>query len=268
MTAYIEQLATNGYCVIPQVFSAEEVSQALNLLLNWEKKVPLAPNVPFLNRDQFAIYNLQNKEHFFLKLLFKSADIEDALKHFLNDPWYKPIAADEPNYILRGYTGRSSNVSLPLHIDSMIPYLSTQLISLQLSIILEDQDEQNGCTLVVPGSHLSGEYVSQEALGQAIPVPSQAGDAVIWDSRLWHGALANHSERTRWAMIATFARWWVKQSFNITGNLPTHIFNELTDSQKAVMGFCSIPFNNESEGIDMKVGYEALHQQSVSAFKR
>jgi ectoine hydroxylase-related dioxygenase (phytanoyl-CoA dioxygenase family) len=267
MTDFIAQIETNGYCVMPDVFSAEEVKRALELVKAWETKTAdsLAANVPYLNQNQAVVYNLQNKDIYFLQLLFGSADVHYTLRHFLNDRWYKPIPADDPNYILRGFVSRSSQDSMPLHIDSMVPYQGAHVISMQASIILEDQDEENGCTLVVPGSHQSGEYVTQEAMQNAIPLRSQAGDVVLWDSRLWHGALANHSTRTRWALIATFARWWLKQSFNITDGLPTEIFNALTDSQKAMLGYCSVPFLNESEGIDMKLGYEALHRQSVSA---
>ena len=270
MKTCIEQIETKGYYLIPGVFSQGDMERALRLVTEWETKAAasLATNVPYLNQNQSMVYNLQNKDMYFLQLLFGSTVVHDTLKHYLNDIWYKPIPPDEPNYILRGYIARSSKDSLPMHIDSLVPYQSSEVFSMQFSIILEDQDEENGCTLVVPGSHKSGEYVSQEAVHDAVPIHSQAGDVVIWDSRLWHGALANHSQRSRWALIATFTRWWVKQSFNFTEALPTPIFKQLTDSQKAMLGFCSVPFVDEFEGIDMKVGYDALHRQSVSAFKR
>jgi len=37
--------------------------------------------------------------------------------------------------------------------------------------------------------------------------------------RAWHKA-----ERSRWSLIATFARWWVKQNFDITGTLPQTVY--------------------------------------------
>ena len=59
-------------------------------------------------------------------------------------------------------------------------------------------------------------------------------------------------------LIATFARWWIKQLFNITGTLPQSIYGRLTDQQKAVMGFCSIPHDDERSGINLKQGYDSL----------
>lgn len=129
---------------------------------------------------------------------------------------------------------------------------------MQCALILEDMDEANGATLVVPGSHKSGEYANQTALKDARAVEAKAGDVMLWDSRLWHGASANQSDSTRWTLTATFSRWWIKQSFKIPENLPREIYDMLTDEQKATLGFCSIAYNDESEGIDLRRGYEAL----------
>lgn len=267
MNDYIAQIDEQGYCILPGVFQAEEMQRARQLVLEWEARMAssLASNVPYLNQNQSVVYSLQNKDLFFAQLLFGATEAHRILKHYLNDPWYRQIPAEDPNYILRGYIARSSQDSLPLHIDSLMPYQSPVSFSMQFSIILEDQDEENGCTVVIPGSHKSGAYAPQEAWSEAVPIPSRCGDVVIWDSRLWHGALANHSPRTRWAMIASFTRWWIKQSFNFTASLPPQIYDALTDSQKAMLGYCSVPFLNESEGIDMKTGYDALHRQSATA---
>jgi hypothetical protein len=260
MEEVIKQIETKGYCRIQQVYRPEEIGRALELVREWRRKTEssLSNNVPYLNRNQPMVYNLQNKDYYFLEFIFASTIIQRTLMHFLNDVWYKQISQTEPNYILRSYLARSSNVALPLHIDSFVPYTGDQVVSMQVAIALEDQDESNGCTVFVPGSHKSGQYVEQGSLKDAVPVELKAGDVSIWDSRTWHGAVANNSSRTRWAVIATFSRWWLKQAFNITQNLPQEIYKKLTDSQKAILGFCSIPYDNESEGIDMKRGYDSL----------
>ena len=132
---------------------------------------------------------------------------------------------------------------------------------MQCAILLEDQTLENGCTVLVPGSHLSDEYVPQEAFEEAIPVQGRAGDLVFWDSRIWHGARANQTGGTRWSIIGTFCRWWIKQAFDIPGNVPQEIYDQWTDRQKAVLGFCSVPYEDETFGIDMKRSYELLPQK-------
>jgi ectoine hydroxylase-related dioxygenase (phytanoyl-CoA dioxygenase family) len=228
-----------------------------------QSKALISKEVPYLNTNQPNIYNLQNKDFFFLEALFMPKEIEAILKHFLNDKWFKQIPQEYPNYILRSFGARSSNTALPLHIDSFIPYAGENAIAMQYAIALEDQSEENGCTVVVPRSHQSAEYATSEALRDAITIEPRAGDVVMWDSRLWHGTTANTTSGTRWAMIATFTRWWVKQHFNITDNLPQSNYEKLTDSQKAILGFCSIPYNTEYEGIDLKRGYDKLLSRAI-----
>ncbi len=259
MERYVERVERVGYCVMRGCFAVEQAAGLRELIQRHHDTnlVQVSDQVPFLNRDQPMVYNLQAKDRRYLDLLFGVPVLHRLMQHFLNDEWYRPIPADEPNYILRSYLARSSAGRLPIHIDSFVPYGGSHVFIMQASFILEDQTEENGCTIVVPGSHLKEEYAGQE-LDDAVPIEARAGAIVIWDSRLWHGALENTSGSTRWALIATFQRWWLKQAFNITGTLPQDIYASLSPPQKAVLGFCSVPFDTEADGIDMKRGYELL----------
>jgi ectoine hydroxylase-related dioxygenase (phytanoyl-CoA dioxygenase family) len=80
----------------------------------------------------------------------------------------------------------------------------------------------------------------------------------MWDSRVWHGTHENVAGTSRWALIATFSRWWMKQAMDIPKSLPQEIYAQLTDRQKALMGFCSIPPVDESRRINTKCGYDFL----------
>lgn len=264
--AAIEQ---DGYCYVPQAFSPDQVAKALELVRHWFDKTVAeqSERMPFLNRDQPMVYNLQSKDLFFTRLVLGNQLIEAILLHFLNDRWFSSIPADAPNYILRSFLARSSNHQMPLHIDSFVPYTGSHIYIMQCSIALEDQTEKNGCTVLFPKSHLSGEYCRQEDFPKAIPVQARAGDLVFWDSRIWHGARANTSGGSRWAVIATFCRWWIKQAFDIPGNLPQSIYDALTDREKAILGYCSVPYDNEFYGIDMKRGYSLLPKE-VKDYRR
>ncbi len=266
---HIEELTTKGYCIIPQVFSQEQIDKALELTKQTfeDTKSKQSDRMPFLNRNQPMVYNLQAKHPFFTDLIFSLPFLEEILKHFLNDRWFTSLPEGDPNYILRSYLARSSGHRMPMHIDSLVPYTGPEVFVMQAAIILEDQDEESGCTVVVPGSHLSGEYTNQESFETAVPLRSKAGDLAMWDSRLWHGALENTSGRTRWSMIATFQRWWLKQAFDIPGNLPQEIYDGLTNAQRSILGYTSVPYDDETCGIDMKRNYEQL-PKNVADYRR
>ena len=256
----IEKVDQDGYCSIPQVYKPEQVQKTLELSIYWHEqtKEELADDLPSLAKNDPFVWNPQNKDIYFLEMMFYSPLVEEILKHFLNDRWFKQIPPDRPNYILRNLLARSSDKVLPMHIDSLVPYAGPYPFVMQVSMLLEDQNEENGCTVVVPGSHKSCEYADQSAFDIGVPLVGEAGDVFIWDSRIWHGTRENKTGRTRWALIATYARWWLKQMFYITETLPQDIYDQLTDSQKAVLGFCSIPHRSEMEGVDMKRGYDSL----------
>lgn len=256
----IEQIETVGYTHLKGVYDKSTMEEALRRIkAQFEAtKDSQSDHVPFLNIGQPTVYNLQNKDMFFLEILFGSGLVEGILKRFLNDEWFKQIPKEDPSYVIRSYISRSTNTVTPMHIDSFIPYLGERPYIMQYAIILEAQNEKNGATVVVPKTHKSGEYATQESFADAISIESEVGDVVMWDSRLWHGTTANNTDGTRWSIIATFCRWWMKQHWNIPMNLPQEIYEQLTDSQKAVMGFCSMSHNDETEGIDLKCGYDSL----------
>ena len=211
---------------------------------------------PARDTDDKVIYNLQNKDKFFIDILTEPF-IKGVLMEKLNDPYYRFLPPDVPNYILSYYNARSSGHKLDLHIDTYIPSHGEWTWAMQVAFILDDQTEANGCTTVVPGSHLSGRYTDRD-LENVVSLTPRAGDLVMWDSRLWHGTLANASKGSRWSLIATFTMWWVKQNMDMTRSLPDQIYRQLTQEQKAMLGFCSIPPKDEMGRINTKCGYDAL----------
>lgn len=257
---WIHEIKTRGYCRIPGVYSAGQVKNWLELTRYWYEKSKdnVSANLSALTKNDLYLWNPHYKDVNFLKMFFEPEVLRQIMMYFLNDQWFKAIPADHPNYILQNLMGRSSDKKLSMHIDSFIPYLGDHVTMVQAAVILEEQTADNGCTVVIPGSHLSGKYADQASFDHAVPVLSEPGDLIIWDSRTWHGTLPNNTDGTRWSIIAAFSRWWIKQMFNYTDNLPQHIYDQLSDNEKAIVGFCSLSYNDETEGIDRKRGYDTL----------
>ncbi|AYQ86930.1 MAG: phytanoyl-CoA dioxygenase family protein [Paraburkholderia tropica] len=267
--AHLQALADTGYTILRQAVPPQAVSTLLNDMrrLNETRRHGDQADQPFLNRGHDTLYNLQRENLHYTRIFTGNPLVMAILRGLLNDSWYKQIPQDQANFILRSLIGRSSGPgAMPLHIDSFVPGSGKHCIACQVAIVLEDQTQARGCTIVVPASHRSDEYASPAALEHAIPLETQAGDIVIWDSRLWHGALSNSTGSSRWSLIGTFVRWWMKQNYDITGTLPEHIYAALSDDEKAVMGYCSRPPRDEMERADMKTGHAQL-KDSVAAYR-
>lgn len=248
----------DGYGRVPGVLGHGDVSRALDLVRRHARDADatLLHNPPSMGGGA-VVWNLQNKDAFFLDLLFAEPMLERLLMHFLNDPWYGAMPADEPNYILRAYVARAGLAALPLHIDSFIPYVGTMPLSIQAVFVLEEMRIGRGATRMVAGSHQSGTWAEQSAMAGARSIEADPGDLLLWDSRVWHGAEDNPSGVSRWTLIATFTRWWIKQAFRVTEALPQDIWEGRSLRERAVLGYCSEPFLDESEGIRTQKGLEA-----------
>lgn len=255
----LASLERDGYARIPSVFRVDRLATALDLVRHWAERTVAKPrhNPPSMGGGA-VVWNLQNKDSLFLDLLFEEPLIERILMRLLNDPWYRAIPDDAPNYIMRAYIARAGMDGLPLHIDSFVPYAGPFAISVQCVIPLEPMRPGSGATRIVPGSHQAAAWADRNAGARAVSVEAAPGDLLLWDSRLWHGAESNSTGISRWALIATFTRWWIKQAFRIPDALPHATRARLSPRHLAVLGFCSQPFLDEEEGIRTQQGYEAI----------
>lgn len=262
----LKELETYGYTVVSSLLDEDEVRSykaSIDELYEKTSKKKYS-GVPDRDDEDKIIYNLQNKDKRFIDLIFNEWN-KKFYKDKLNDPYHRFLDSDQVNANLLYFNARSSGKALDLHIDSYVPYRGDHTIVMQYTVFLDDSNEDNGCTVVVPGSHQSGNFTDRE-LKNVKPLCAKAGDLVIWDSRLWHGTMANTIAKSRWALIATVGMWWIKPSMNIPASLPQEIYEQLSDEQKAFMGFCSLPPNDESERINTKCGYDFLKENVKDYF--
>jgi ectoine hydroxylase-related dioxygenase (phytanoyl-CoA dioxygenase family) len=260
----LKELKIYGYCIVPQYIEPESVVEIKQRLFDFWEEDKAYGGRPEGDDDNLFVYNLHCKDMMFIDLI-SFEDLHEIFMRKLNDPYYRFLPADVPNYYLSAFQARSSGNKLDLHIDTIVPFPGERTTMMQMAFVLEDQNENNGCTTVVPGSHLSGEFTDRE-MKNIKPIIAQAGDLVIWDSRLWHGTLDNHSGESRWLLLALWVMWWIKPYFDIL-SLPEEFYSQLDDRQKQLLGFCCIPPINEDERINTKCGYETL-RPSVSDYKR
>jgi phytanoyl-CoA hydroxylase len=96
--------------------------------------------------------------------------------------------------------------SFALHQD--YPYFPHERHSVvAASVHLDDADEENGCLRIVPGSHRLGPLdahgssntvdAEQFPFERSLPVPTRAGDVLVFGYLTVHGSGANRSSRTR-----------------------------------------------------------------------
>jgi hypothetical protein len=257
----LKELNIYGFSKINNFLSSEGLERLFKLTetnyqkLNSKGKIQYK-GTPDRDKEDKILYNLQTIDKAYIDVL--TAPVITAIASAkLNDPHYRFLPDSVPNYVLQYYNARSSGQKLDLHIDSHIPFIGEYTNMMQFVILLEDSDTDNGCTVVVPGSHQSGTYTDRN-LKNVHPLTGKAGDLIFWDSRLWHGTLENISKRSRWALIATIGMWWIKPSMDVVRSMSDDIYRLCSDQQKQLLGFCSIPPIDPLERNNTKCGYDFL----------
>lgn len=255
---HIKQIKSSGFTVLKSNFSTnyiEKINKALDQIKREEVNA-VYPGFTKKRPNDKQLFNLQNKNSFFIKVLCNST-ITDIVGHFLDDPYYTAIEKPNHNFILGEYIARCSGERLPLHIDSWMPNSGDYPWMMQVAILLNDRNISDGCTTIVPGTHNSNRFADRD-FPDAVNLEGKAGDVLIWDSRTWHGANENNSKSESWALIATFQKWWVKQRFDLPAALPSYIWDSLNVDEKILLGFASRPPLDESYQTDMRGGIDRL----------
>lgn len=264
----IKKISYLGYAIIPGYLSKLLIEKLLSKIISLHamtKPIGLKSSVTKNQLNDKYIYNLQHNDLDFLNIISES-NILNILMPYLNDPFYRQLPKNAPNFLLAYYNARSSVDRLPLHTDNYVPSSGTYPISMQIAFSLNGQNFRNGATVVVPGSHRIENYADREVEGTQQVLECNSGDAIIWDSRLWHGALENVSNTDRWSLVATFRLWWAKQNYDPISGVSDELFQKLTKKQKSLLGFLSIPPRDEFERVVLKQGYGDL-LESISEYK-
>jgi len=254
------KLSSQGFIKVENLIKPKITKKILDLIKKIYTKAGKSTKnykgLPERDSKDLRIYNLPKRDKIFCDLI-SDIQLEKILKPNLNDKYYRWLPQKLPNYILGGFNGRSSGYRLDLHIDSIIPFKGYHPSSYVVLFVLEKMNKNNGATILVPKSHLSGKYTNRSNKSIKV-IDAVPGDVLILDSRTWHGTTENSTNKSRWLINAVFTGWWIKQQINFTESIPNKILKKLSNKQKQLLGFCSIPPTDETDRINTKCGYEVL----------
>ena len=93
--------------------------------------------------------------------------------------------------------------------------LNGYLMSLNVIVTLDQFTEENGGTLVAPGTHQSAQRPDGKFLeSSSVAIETGAGSLIVFDSTLWHAAGVNRSSGDRLAVNQQFTRSYLKQQID------------------------------------------------------
>lgn len=248
---YKKYLNENGFIVLENLISKADCKHYRSLLnrdcLKYEKyhaKSDASEKQGLQNKSlEKVVYNLHNKDISWFKL-FEHPKVLAVLDTVLKDGSYN--GADP--YYLNNISARcplKGNPGQQLHLDSRMAGINYCIVA-NVLWVLDDFTLENGATRILPGSHKNMSYAENGKVYDAeIRVTAEEGSAIIFNANLWHGGGPNLDGSSRWALALGYARWFIKPSFDYMKNTPNDIYEQLTDSQKAILGFNLTPPRDE-----------------------
>ena len=107
--------------------------------------------------------------------------------------------------------------------------------------MLDEFTDENGATIVVPGSHLSGRQpdATMDENANWVSVTGPAGSVVIFEGRTWHSTGVNRTEKTRIGLTTNFCAPQFRQQENLLLGIRPEILASMSSELKRLCGFKS-----------------------------
>jgi ectoine hydroxylase-related dioxygenase (phytanoyl-CoA dioxygenase family) len=117
-------------------------------------------------------------------------------------------------------------------------HLGGYLASLNVLFAIDAFSEENGGTIVVPGTHQRPDRPDDDfltAAAEAVECP--AGSAIVFDSTLWHAAGVNRSQKDRLGLNQQFTRSFFKQQVDYVRALGDDVVQQQSDRTQQLLGW-------------------------------
>ena len=264
-----------GYCIVEELAPTNLVDRVRDRVLEQASAERDAGQAFVQDGNTQWVANVLNKGEVFLELLTCSATSLDLCRHVLgdgfilscsnapiagpatgrmkmhSDQYWTPTIQEEPlaysrlgeNDLDRAEVGHSA-----VRRDYLFPPCMVTLVW-----AITDFTADNGATVFVPGSHMSGlqpDY--RHDFSDAVPAEMPAGSIVLWDGRTWHATGANRTQNQyRVGVTNNMVAPMIRPLVNYPYSLRAEVVERLDERQKQLLGFTTwTAYGNE--GVPMQ----------------
>jgi ectoine hydroxylase-related dioxygenase (phytanoyl-CoA dioxygenase family) len=238
---HVEEISRNGYTILEDIISKKEVQFLQGGIIEkiYTQQVEEIGGEKELKSigDEHSVKHLLSYDNFFLDLITKQKVISLAGR-FLPD-----------NFILYLQNGvinfpKLDNPASTWHRD--LPhqhYTSSRPLAISALHIVDDFNEENGGTIVLPGSHKFDEFPSKRfALKHQKQITAKAGSVLVFDSMMFHQCGYNQSNNVRRSISHIYNLPLMKQQISLPKLLNgKHMEDHLL---KRLLGYDNEPAEN------------------------
>ena len=248
-----------GYALIEDGMSKKQCKVFINRLLEQAEGEKLA-NVNSLTPSGQYVHTLINKGKVFRQCIEQDIEAVQAgtlIENFLNETLGKGWICHSflANGAEKGYYPQV------LHIDQspLSPWITEEAPALVNTLYIpQDVNEENGGTLIIPGSHKhiikAGSNGDVGKLNPAINLEANAGTIMLFDGRLLHGTGVNKTSKIRFVAAMSNVKSWMRSQENWIISVDPEIIKNASPKLLHRMGLQAVTYGGTIEGFGMGAG--------------
>lgn len=228
--ADLAQIEKQGYVVIENVFSAEELATI---------KAEIGPLLKETGRNAFEGYKTQR----LYAVLTKTRALDRLVDHprilAMLDKMFIPNYLLSQLQVINLLPGESGQ---PLHYDDGFYPIPRPRAGLGAASIwaIDDFTHINGATVIVPNSHTWDDERKPKS-EEAISAVMKAGSVLFYPGTLWHGGGANQSDANRLAVTCQYCEPWLRTQENYFLGTPLEVVAEVSEDIRRMLGYSIHP---------------------------
>ena len=245
-----------GYALIEDGMSHDQCRIFMERLLEQAEGEKLAGVKSMTPSGQY-VHTLINKGEVFRKCIEQDTDavqagilIEKFLNETLGDGWI--CHSFLANGAEKGFYPQV------LHLDQspLSPWITEDAPALVNTLYIpQDVNEDNGGTLIIPGSHKNiikaGSNGKVGKLNPAINLEAKAGTIMLFDGRLLHGTGVNKTDKIRFVAAMSNVKSWMRSQENWIISVDPEIIKSASPKLLHRMGMQAATYGGTIEGFGM-----------------
>ena len=254
-----------GYALIEDALSETQCQNFLNRVLEQAAGERLAGLDAQTPSGQY-VHALINKGEVFGKCIEQNPEAVQAgvlIENFLNETLGKGWICH--SFLANG--AEKGKYPQGLHMDQgpLSPWMTEESPALVNTMYIpQDVNEENGGTLVIPGSHkIMIDAGSNGAIGElppAINLEAKAVTIMMFDGRLLHGTAVNKTDKVRFVATMSNVKPWMRTQENWVLSVDPEVLNRASPKLLHRIGLQALTYGSTVEGFGMgasgKVGDE------------
>ena len=262
-----------GYALIEDGMSKKQCKVFIDRLLEQAEGEKLA-DVNSLTPSGQYVHTLINKGKVFRQCIEQDIEAVQAgtlIENFLNETLGKGWICHSflANGAEKGYYPQV------LHIDQspLSPWITEEAPALVNTLYIpQDVNEENGGTLIIPGSHKhiikAGSNGDVGKLNPAINLEANAGTIMLFDGRLLHGTGVNKTSKIRFVAAMSNVKSWMRSQENWIISVDPEIIKNASPKLLHRMGMQAVTYGGTIEGFGMgAVGKVDESRGSIKYFR-